>query len=212
MKLFLATLTSCLPVSGKRLASLALALIMMSGLATLSTAQSGTSGDDEALPRVLIETTEGNIELTLRPDVAPETVENFLSYAETDFYQGTIFHRVIPGFMVQGGGFTDNLERKQTGEPVPNEAKPTVKNLRGTIAMARTNDPDSATSQFFINLVDNDYLNAGPRGPGYTVFGKVTSGMGVVDTIASQPTGRRNGMADVPRQPIVIKDIRRLDP
>ncbi|MDX1634269.1 MAG: peptidylprolyl isomerase [Marinobacter sp.] len=165
---------------------------------------------DQSLPRVVIETTEGNIELTLRPDVAPETVSNFLAYAEADFYQGTIFHRVIPGFMIQGGGFSENLERKQTRDPVPLEAKPTVKNLRGTIAMARTGDPDSATSQFFINLVDNDYLNAGARGPGYTVFGKVTSGMGVVDTIAGKATGRRNGMADVPREPVIIKDIRRL--
>lgn len=205
MKLPLATLFARLPVTGRRLLLLALAVIMMNGLpATLSATEA-----DQTLPRVVIETSEGKIEITLRPDVAPETVANFLAYAEADFYQGTVFHRVIPGFMIQGGGFTASLDRKQTREPVPNEAKPTVKNLRGTIAMARTNDPDSATSQFFINLTDNHFLNAGARGPGYTVFGKVTSGMGVVDSIAGKATGRQNGMADVPRDPIIINDIRR---
>ncbi len=178
----------------------------------LAVAAADPEDTDGAMPRVIIETTEGNIELTLRPDAAPETVANFLAYAEADFYQDTIFHRVIPGFMIQGGGFTQAMVRKETREPVRNEAKPTVKNLRGTIAMARTNDPDSATSQFFINVVDNHYLDAGARGPGYTVFGRVTSGMGVVDSIAGKPTVRRNGMADVPSDPVLILDIRRLDP
>lgn len=211
MKLFtLSFLSGPAPTGG--LLALPLALLMfLGGLAQPATAQTGES-DSSDLPRVLIETSEGNIELTLRPDVAPQTVENFLAYAEEDFYQGTVFHRVIPGFMIQGGGFSENLERRPTRPPVPNEAKPTVKNLRGTIAMARTNDPDSATSQFFINLVDNDYLNAGARGPGYTVFGRVTSGMGVVDSIAGTPTGRQGGMGDVPKKPVIIKDIRRLDP
>lgn len=163
-------------------------------------------------PKVMIETTEGNIVVSLRPDVAPETVANFLAYVRSGFYKGTIFHRVIPGFMIQGGGFNQSMERQQTQAPVVNEAKPTVKNLRGTIAMARTQDPDSATSQFFINLTDNDFLNAGVRGPGYAVFGKVTSGMGVVDAIASIPTERRNGMADVPTKPIIITSAHRLDP
>lgn len=159
------------------------------------------------LPQVIIETSEGAIEVTLRPDVAPETVDNFLTYVENGFYEGTIFHRVIPGFMIQGGGFDENLNRKQTRGPVRNEAKPTAKNLRGTIAMARTSDPDSATSQFFINLSDNSFLDAGVRGPGYTVFGKVSGGMGVVDAIAGKKTGRSRGMADVPNEPIVIRSV-----
>ncbi|MDF0750600.1 peptidylprolyl isomerase [Marinobacter sp. 71-i] len=159
------------------------------------------------LPQVIIETSEGAIEVTLRPDIAPETVDNFITYAKSGFYEGTLFHRVIPGFMIQGGGFDENLKQKQTRSPVPNEAKPTAKNLRGTIAMARTSAPDSATSQFFINLTDNGFLDAGVRGPGYAVFGKVTGGMGVVDAIASKETVRSRGMADVPREPIVIHSV-----
>ncbi len=159
------------------------------------------------LPQVMIETSEGVIEVTLRPDIAPETVDNFLTYVKEGFYEGTIFHRVIPGFMIQGGGFDENLNQKQTRDSVPNEARPTAKNLRGTIAMARTSAPDSATSQFFINLTDNDFLNAGVRGPGYAVFGKVSGGMGVVDAIAGNATGRAGGMADVPEEPIVIRSV-----
>ncbi|WP_292016633.1 peptidylprolyl isomerase [Marinobacter sp. HL-58] len=159
------------------------------------------------LPQVIIETSEGVIEVTLRPDIAPETVENFLTYVENGFYEGTIFHRVIPGFMIQGGGFDDALNQKQTRDPVRNEAKPTAKNLRGTIAMARTSAPDSATSQFFINLADNGFLDAGVRGPGYAVFGKVSGGMGVVDAIAGKKTGQSGGMADVPQEPIVIRSV-----
>ncbi len=159
------------------------------------------------LPQVIIETSEGVIEVTLRPDIAPATVENFLTYVQNGFYEGTIFHRVIPGFMIQGGGFDENLNRKQTRDPVRNEAKPTAKNLRGTIAMARTSSPDSATSQFFFNLTDNSFLDAGVRGPGFAVFGKVTGGMGVVDAIAGKQTGQSRGMADVPKEPIVIHSV-----
>lgn len=159
------------------------------------------------LPQVIIETSEGAIEVTLRPDIAPETVDNFITYTKSGFYEGTLFHRVIPGFMIQGGGFDENLKQKQTRSPIRNEAKPTAKNLRGTIAMARTSSPDSATSQFFINLTDNGFLDAGVRGPGYAVFGKVTGGMGVVDAIASKETVRSRGMADVPREPIVIRSV-----
>ncbi len=161
----------------------------------------------EPLPKALVETSLGSFEVTLRPDLAPETVNNFKQYVAEDFYEGTVFHRVIPGFMIQGGGFDKNLDRLTTRDPVVNEAKPTAKNLRGTIAMARTSDPDSATSQFFINLANNGFLDAGVRGAGYTVFGKVTDGMGVVDAIASKPTGHQRGMADVPEQPVVIKNI-----
>lgn len=180
-------------------------------LPAFSYAETDANKANSELPRVLIQTSEGNVELQLRPDLAPETVENFLTYVDSGYYEGTIFHRVIPGFMIQGGGFDENLNQKSTRPPVPNEAKPTAKNLRGTIAMARTSNPDSATSQFFINLVDNAYLNAGSRGPGYTVFGHVTEGMGVVDGIANQPTRTKNGMGDVPRDAITIQNIRRME-
>lgn len=163
-------------------------------------------GGDEQ-PKVIIETSEGVIEIALRPDIAPHTVANFIEYAEDGFYEGTVFHRVIPGFMIQGGGFEENLEQKQTRSPVRNEARPTAKNLRGTIAMARTSAPDSATSQFFINLADNGFLDAGVRGPGYAVFGKVIGGMGVVDAIAAKDTGTARGMADVPDEAIVIHSV-----
>jgi peptidyl-prolyl cis-trans isomerase A (cyclophilin A) len=167
----------------------------------------GNATSQESLPKALIETSLGSFEVTLRPDIAPETVSNFRQYVADEFYDGLIFHRVIPGFMVQGGGFDPDLGRQSTRRPIVNEAKPTAKNLRGTIAMARTQNPDSATSQFFINLADNGFLDAGVRGPGYAVFGKVTDGMGVVDAIASEPTGQQRGMADVPQEPIVIRSI-----
>lgn len=172
--------------------------------------QSSTS--NESLPKVRMVTSEGAIELQLRPDVAPETVANFLQYVRVGFYDGTVFHRVIPGFMIQGGGFTETLSRKSTREPVRNEASPTLPNLRGTIAMARTNAPDSATSQFFINVADNGFLNAGVRGPGYAVFGKVTEGMGVVDAIARKQTTRKQGMADVPVEPVRIEKATVIEP
>lgn len=164
---------------------------------------------ERSLPQVRMETSEGVIEIMLRPDVAPKTVENFLNYVESGFYQGTVFHRVIPGFMIQGGGFDRNLSRKDANSPIQNEASPTLKNLRGTVAMARTSQPHSATSQFFINVVDNPYLNASdnPQKWGYAVFGKVTEGMGVVDAIARKQTGYSGGMADVPNDPIIIRSI-----
>ncbi|MDX5327327.1 MAG: peptidylprolyl isomerase [Marinobacter sp.] len=161
----------------------------------------------EELPKVRFVTSEGAFELELRPDVAPKTVENFLSYVEDGFYDGTIFHRVIPGFMIQGGGFTETMARKQTKSPIVNEASATLPNLRGTVAMARTSSPNSATSQFFVNVAKNDFLNAGVRGAGYAVFGKVTEGMGVIDKIAGVQTGHRQGMADVPVQAVVIEKV-----
>lgn len=164
-------------------------------------------GQQDESPQVIIETSEGVIEVTLRPDIAPETVENFITYAKDGFYEGTLFHRVIPGFMIQGGGFDEELNQKDTRDPVRNEARETAKNLRGTIAMARTSSPDSATSQFFINLADNGFLDAGVRGPGYAVFGKVSGGMGVVDAIAGKKTGTSRGMADVPEEPVVIHSV-----
>ncbi|WP_372963909.1 peptidylprolyl isomerase [Marinobacter sp.] len=163
------------------------------------------------LPKVRVLTSEGAFVLQLRPDVAPKTVENFLSYVEDGFYDNTIFHRVISGFMIQGGGFTADMSRKPTKSPIKNEGSQTLPNLRGTIAMARTSNPDSATSQFFINVVNNDFLNAGARGAGYAVFGKVTEGMGVVDQIASVQTGHKRGMADVPVTPVMIESITLLN-
>ncbi len=182
---------------------IALSVTFMLGFASCLAAE----GQQSDLPQVIIETSEGAIEVTLRPDIAPKTVENFITYAKNGFYEGTLFHRVISGFMIQGGGFDQDLRQKQTRSPIRNEAKPTAKNLRGTIAMARTSSPDSATSQFFINLTDNDFLNAGVRGPGYAVFGKVTGGMGVVDAIASKKTVRSRGMADVPQEPVIIRSV-----
>lgn len=185
-------------------------LALLTALALPALAQeANTSGDP--LPKVRMVTSEGAIELQLRPDVAPDTVANFLQYARDGFFDGTVFHRVIPGFMIQGGGFDAELARKSTRSPIRNEASPTLPNLRGTIAMARTNAPHSATSQFFINLTDNGFLNAGVRGPGYAVFGKVTDGMGVVDAIARKPTTRKQGMADVPVDPVIIERVTVLD-
>jgi peptidyl-prolyl cis-trans isomerase A (cyclophilin A) len=135
-------------------------------------------------------------------------VKNFLEYVKSGFYNGTIFHRVIPGFMVQGGGFTVDMQEKQTKAPIKNEAGNGLKNNRGTIAMARTNNPDSATAQFFINVVNNDGLNRPlPDGFGYAVFGKVVSGMDVVDKIAKVKTVMRMGFRDVPEEPVVIKSV-----
>ncbi len=158
---------------------------------------------------VKLETSMGNIVIELNEQAAPVTVKNFLGYVEEGFFDGTIFHRVIPGFMIQGGGFTTEMEQKETREPIINEAANGLKNDRGTIAMARTNDPDSATCQFFINHRDNGALNYVENGnPGYTVFGKVSEGMDVVDAIASVVTTTRKGYNDVPVEPVVIKSAR----
>ncbi|GGC77744.1 peptidyl-prolyl cis-trans isomerase A [Marinobacter halophilus] len=166
-----------------------------------------TTAHADELPKVRFVTSEGAFELELRPDVAPKTVDNFISYVNDGFYDGTVFHRVIAGFMIQGGGFDEKMSRKPTKAPIVNEGVATLPNLRGTVAMARTNAPDSATSQFFINLAQNDFLNVGVRGAGYAVFGKVTDGMGVVDRIAAAPTGHRQGMADVPLQHVIIESV-----
>jgi cyclophilin family peptidyl-prolyl cis-trans isomerase len=162
-------------------------------------------------PTVTLETTKGTIVIELDPATAPKTVANFLHYAESGFYEGTIFHRVIPGFMAQGGGFTVDLQQKPTVAPVENEAGNGVSNARGTIAMARTSDPNSATAQFFINVVDNRMLDRNnPQGDGYgyAVFGRVTSGMEVVDAIVAVPRGRAGRFpSDVPKEPIVIQKV-----
>ena len=159
---------------------------------------------------VTIATTVGQMTLELDTDKAPKTVENFLSYANNGFYDGTIFHRVINNFMIQGGGFTADMEQKPTQAPVDNEANNGLKNERGTIAMARTQDPHSATAQFFINVQDNDFLNhtgENMQGWGYAVFGKVTQGEEVHDKIRSVQTGSQGGHQDVPTDPIIIESI-----
>ena len=159
-------------------------------------------------PSVLIKTNLGNITVQLNPQKAPKTVANFLRYVDAGFYNGTIFHRVIPGFMIQGGGLTANMVRKPTHAGIPNESDNGLKNVRGSIAMARTLAPNSATSQFFINLHDNPFLNYSPvKGDGYAVFGKVTQGMNVVDKIAATPTTDRDGRKNVPINPVVIESI-----
>ncbi|MBW1782530.1 MAG: peptidyl-prolyl cis-trans isomerase [Deltaproteobacteria bacterium] len=161
-------------------------------------------------PRVVIETSKGTIVLELYPDEAPKTVDNFLRYARWGQYDGTIFHRVIPDFMIQGGGFTPKMKQKLTEMPIDNEADNGLKNDRGTVAMARTQDPHSATAQFFINTKNNAFLNhksKTPEGWGYTVFGKVIKGMDVVDVISKVPTGTRGSMSDVPVEPVVITKV-----
>lgn len=161
---------------------------------------------------VIIETSLGDIEVELNKEKAPKTVENFLKYVDKKFYDGTIFHRVIKSFMIQGGGFDEKMNQKKTEAPIKNEADNGLKNVTGSIAMARTNDPHSATSQFFINVEDNsplDFTAANPQGYGYAVFGKVTSGMPVVNRIKAVKTGRISGHSDVPMDPVVIKSIKR---
>jgi cyclophilin family peptidyl-prolyl cis-trans isomerase len=158
-------------------------------------------------PQVVIKTSEGDITLQLYADKAPVTVANFLSYVDSGFYKGTIFHRVIPNFMIQGGGFSPDMVEKETGDPIVNESKNRKHNTRGTVAMARTSDPDSATSQFYINQRSNLQLDWAPGREGYTVFGEVIQGMDIVDFIATAPTGNVGGMGDVPTQEILIKDV-----
>jgi peptidyl-prolyl cis-trans isomerase A (cyclophilin A) len=160
-------------------------------------------------PLVLMETSLGNLKLELFRKEAPVSVGNFLEYATSGFYNGTIFHRVIPGFMIQGGGFDAELRQKATRAPIRNEADNGLENRRGTLAMARTADPDSATAQFFINLVDNRNLNRpSPDGHGYAVFGRVIEGMDVVDRIARVRTGSRAWFQDVPLEQVHIKAVR----
>lgn len=157
---------------------------------------------------VVFETTLGDITLELHEEEAPGTVENFRRYVEDGFYAGTVFHRVIPGFVIQGGGLTDDLSRKETRAPIRNEADNGLKNLRGTLSMARTAERDSATSQFFVNLKDNAFLDHGDRDFGYAVFARVTGGMDVVDAIAAAPTGSKGGHEDVPLEPVAITAAR----
>ncbi len=167
---------------------------------------------DAAGPQVTLETSMGKVVLELYPDKAPESVKNFLEYVDAGFFDGTIFHRVIKGFMIQGGGFTPEMQKKGTREAITNEADNGLKNKRGTIAMARTNDPHSATAQFFINTVDNSFLDhtrKDARGWGYAVFGRVVDGMEVVDAIEKVATGNKGPFSDVPKETVVIQKASR---
>jgi len=184
--------------------TLLLALVFsLSGL--VSAAESGN-------PVVVMETNKGSVKIELWADKTPITVANFLSYIDSGYYNGLIFHRVIPGFMIQGGGFSTDMAQKSTSDQIKNEATAELRNSRGTLAMARTQVVDSATSQFFINLVDNDFLNhtdETSRGFGYAVFGEVIEGMEVVDAIAAVETGIKGAYQDVPNEPIIIISIAR---
>lgn len=159
---------------------------------------------EQKLPHVLLTTTMGNIELELNDQQAPISTKNFITYVEQGFYNNTIFHRVIPGFMIQGGGFDSNMQTKSTRAAIANEAENGLKNTLGTIAMARTADKDSATSQFFINVADNPFLDHGQRDFGYAVFGKVVSGMDVVEKIAQLPVNTVGPHENVPTTPVII--------
>jgi cyclophilin family peptidyl-prolyl cis-trans isomerase len=160
--------------------------------------------------QVRFETSHGGFTVELFPKEAPQTVANFLRYVDDSFFDGTVFHRVVPGFVIQGGGLTADMKPKRTREPVKNEADNGLKNLRGTLSMARTNDIHSATSQFFVNLKDNDFLDHRPGQFGYAVFGRVTDGMDVIERIAKAKTGRRQGYDDAPLEDVLVSSARRL--
>jgi cyclophilin family peptidyl-prolyl cis-trans isomerase len=184
--------------------------ILMVLMVSLTVSAADKPGDN---PKVVLDTTKGKIVIELYLQMAPETVVNFLGYVDAKFYDGTIFHRVIPNFMIQGGGFTADMERKPGKSPIKNEADKGLQNNRGTIAMARTGDPHSATAQFFINLINNDFLNhknKTQQGWGYAAFGKVIEGMDVVDAISAVKTTKQGGFRDVPVEPVVIRTAARL--
>lgn len=182
-------------------------IVLMALVLALGSAQAAAEASGK--PRVVLETSAGNITIELSAKEAPVSVANFLEYVKAGFYSGTIFHRVIADFMIQGGGFSADMSQKETRGTIKNEAGNGLKNLRGSVAMARRPEPDSATAQFFINLTSNDSLdhqNDTPAGMGYAVFGHVTEGLEVVDKIAATTTTRVGPMSDVPAQPIVIKN------
>ncbi len=191
---------------------LALAVVAMTWVESTFAAEKGLTETTKAV--VMMETSEGTIKIELWPAKAPMTVKNFLRYADEGFYDGTIFHRVIDNFMIQGGGFAADMTKKPTHQPIKNEASADLKNDRGTIAMARTRDLHSATSQFFINLKDNNFLNhydETATGFGYAVFGKVIDGMDVVDRIAKVKTTTAGRFRDVPATPVVINHVKRVE-
>jgi peptidyl-prolyl cis-trans isomerase A (cyclophilin A) len=160
---------------------------------------------------ILFETTLGDFKIEFFDKEAPISVANFKKYIEDGFFDGTIFHRIVPGFVIQGGGFTEDMSQKKTQPAIKNEADNGLKNSRGTLSMARTNDVNSATSQFFVNLKDNDFLDHSRGNFGYAVFARVTEGMDVVDKIAAVETGRRKGFDDVPVEAVIMKSVRKVD-
>ncbi|WP_313604556.1 peptidylprolyl isomerase [Comamonas jiangduensis] len=183
----------------RRTVSLSLASLVLASASTWASTQSAAN------PRVKFATSQGEFVVELEPAKAPKTVENFLQYVNDKHYEGTVFHRVIDGFMIQGGGFTADMQQKPTRAPIPLEAKNGLKNDRYTIAMARTGNPNSATSQFYINVANNDMLNApNPDGHGYAVFGKVVQGQAVIDKIRTVPTGNRGMHQNVPVSAVTI--------
>jgi|TARA_B110000914_G_C15485440_1_gene457785 peptidyl-prolyl cis-trans isomerase B (cyclophilin B) len=185
--------------------------ILICGLVFSSSIEASSQSKENAMTSVTINTTIGAIHLELDQDKAPITVANFVALANAGYYEGTIFHRLIDGFMVQGGGLTEDMQNKASGtDPIQNEANNGLKNDRGTVAMARTGDPHSATGQFFVNHKDNDFLNhtaENAQGWGYAVFGKVTDGMDVVDTLAKSATGMVGGYQDAPLEPVTIESV-----
>ena len=185
--------------------------ILICGLVFLSSIEASSQSKETAMTSVTINTTIGAIHLELDQDKAPITVANFVALANAGYYEGTIFHRIIPGFMVQGGGLTEDMQNKSSGtDPIQNEANNGLANDRGSIAMARTMDPHSATGQFFVNHKDNSFLNhtaETAQGWGYAVFGKVTDGMDVVDQLAESPTGMVGGYQDAPLEPVTIESV-----
>ncbi len=186
---------------------------LVSALVLLPLLAAFTVSAQSPSPRVAVKTSMGTFTIELHEKEAPETVRNFLAYVDEGFYAGTIFHRVIEDFMIQGGGLDREMSRKKTRDPIANEAMNKLKNRAGMVAMARTSAPNSATSQFFVNVVDNpmlDYRDTSAEGIGYCVFGKVVEGMEVVEKIRSVPTGVKNGMRDVPTTPVVIESITRV--
>ena len=189
--------------------ALIISMVIVLGVALAAGAADKPLGN----PKVVLETSKGKIVIELYLQKAPETVVNFLDYVDAEFYDGTIFHRVIPNFMIQGGGFTSDMKRKPGKGPIKNEADRGLKNDPGTIAMARTGDPHSATAQFFINTANNDFLNhknKTQQGWGYAAFGKVIEGMNVIDAISAVKTTKRGMYRDVPVEPVVITTARRL--
>ncbi|MCK5894966.1 MAG: peptidylprolyl isomerase [Endozoicomonadaceae bacterium] len=183
--------------------------LLLSGTSNANTQENTTATTASHSDNVLVDinTTQGNITLKLNKQQSPETVRNFLKYSAEGFYHGTIFHRVIANFMIQGGGMTANMKKKSTHEPIPNESRNGLSNRKGTIAMARASDPNSATSQFFINLKDNKFLDGTPTKPGYTVFGEVVSGMNVVAKIGKTHTTQKGSWSDIPTETITINNI-----
>jgi peptidyl-prolyl cis-trans isomerase B (cyclophilin B) len=191
---------------------LGIVILALTGLMPVTAFTQDNNPDTKGTGMVTVsmQTNKGVITLELDSDKAPDTVANFVAYASDGHYDGTIFHRVIPGFMIQGGGFDADMNQKSTNAPVKNEANNGLKNVTGSIAMARTNDPHSASAQFFINVKDNTFLDhtaPTPRGWGYAVFGKVTGGMDVVTSIESVPTGNKSGHQDVPLEAVVIEKV-----